>query len=488
MNKLPLLSDKQQMSEENFEVLESNLKRLVDFIIFKIYRKKSKKNGSDVPKQITKTFRYLAQSLKFKSDKLLLVNKKILALEHEEKPSMLKKILATLIVSLTNSNFLSVILGSAAISTGAYAGHRIYERHLTEEEIEGWGKYGVGWFPMFKEIISKVEAPSYTSSWNGWAGNQNFSNLTVNQILDIQDAALHSNYTLTGRLDKYNRPEHSSAYGKYQITRTTLKDLRDSGVISILNEKLTGKKESGGNAKFSNALQDEIGKYLLMKRAGFEQFIEGQINTAQFLSKAHGVWEGIKINDLFRKWAETMKAAAIRQKKGVKTLNEIPKKKLDNLYIGDSKSSPKSVLNFIKSNKPEYYSDKRVFLNTGIQFDKKDKKSVIDELQYLTSSGVREIYIQSLPEEYKEENLFLKEVSNKYGVKYIESPFTSPVTSTQNIKKKSNYLSDEHKPLLKDNKEMKLSFNLLHNKKDIPNAKIVQENIDIHERIVYIDV
>jgi len=95
------------------------------------------------------------------------------------------------------------------------------------------------------------------------------SSMTLTQLMQLQRKMLRN---------KKNRL-NSSAVGKYQITRTTLKDL-----MRRMNLK--------GSEKFTPELQDKMAIELL-KRRGLDKFVSGKISLKDFHNRISKEWASI---------------------------------------------------------------------------------------------------------------------------------------------------------------------------------------------------
>lgn len=129
--------------------------------------------------------------------------------------------------------------------------------------------------PML-DLISAAEGTDAENSYNITLGYGQFldgaqpdlTNMTLNEVREVQSAILsHPDNDLD-----------SSAVGRYQITRTTLDDLKRQLKLS-------------GDEKFTPELQDKLAQALLERR-GLSKFKSGEISKEEFQRNLSKEWEG----------------------------------------------------------------------------------------------------------------------------------------------------------------------------------------------------
>lgn len=118
------------------------------------------------------------------------------------------------------------------------------------------------------DMIGHFESNGNYNAYYGNAGNEevDFSQMTIDEVLAWQDQ-----YVADG--------SPSSAVGKYQFIRGTLRELKESGNYT-------------GDEMFSNDLQDQMATEL-MNRRGYQEFMNGEISAEQFADNMAKEWASL---------------------------------------------------------------------------------------------------------------------------------------------------------------------------------------------------
>ena len=118
-------------------------------------------------------------------------------------------------------------------------------------------------------LIGTEESNSdYNIAYGQKKAEQDFSDMTINQVLQWQ-----ADYVEDGT--------PSSAVGKYQIIRKTLREL-------VKATNLTGSE------KFTPQLQDELA-VALMNRRGYSKWLSGELDTAEFANNLAKEWASLPV-------------------------------------------------------------------------------------------------------------------------------------------------------------------------------------------------
>lgn len=126
------------------------------------------------------------------------------------------------------------------------------------------------------DLIGKAEGTDRGDGYNETLGYGAYTNGDVNltgMTLDEVDSLQ------TQMLNHPNNKWNSSAVGRYQITRTTMRSLRSEMGLT-------------GSEKFTPALQDQMANRLLERR-GLSKWRAGQISTAQFRNNLSLEWASL---------------------------------------------------------------------------------------------------------------------------------------------------------------------------------------------------
>jgi muramidase (phage lysozyme) len=155
------------------------------------------------------------------------------------------------------ANFLARMGVSAAESIMGMMGGDSSEQSQGSSSASDVGNVATGRASTQKiiDLISRYESNggNYNILFGG--GEANITSMTVGELLEYQRKIV-------------NAGAKGSAAGKYQIVPKTLQDLLDKNVVSR-------------DEKFSPAVQDRLGLYLL-KRRGLDEFQAGKLPIEQF--------------------------------------------------------------------------------------------------------------------------------------------------------------------------------------------------------------
>ncbi|RWB50645.1 MAG: hypothetical protein EOQ48_35540, partial [Mesorhizobium sp.] len=120
------------------------------------------------------------------------------------------------------------------------------------------------------EGTDKGEGYNETLGYGAFTGGKvNLEGMTLDQIDQLQ----------TRMLSHPDNKWNSSALGRYQIVRTTLRDLRRDLGLS-------------GDEKFDRRMQDQLGMALLEKR-GLSRWKAGQMTDGQFMNELAKEWASL---------------------------------------------------------------------------------------------------------------------------------------------------------------------------------------------------
>lgn len=107
----------------------------------------------------------------------------------------------------------------------------------------------------------------------------------------ITELSMSDVFELGGKILRHKDNNHdSTAMGKWQLTRTNMKDLMNRNKVDV---KLTD--------TFNATTQDKFFKAALEKR-GLSKFKAGKITKAKFISNLKLEWEGLKKTD--KDWSD----------------------------------------------------------------------------------------------------------------------------------------------------------------------------------------
>lgn len=307
MSRLPILQNHiEEESADKFEDIKITLDKLINVLSFKYFPRKvlpllntnrtisDTKHKDIVGKSLQKNIvrlNTILENRKFGDKGNILI---------DTQNNIVSKIVSFVISIISNSSFMSWGLGLTAAAVTGYTGYRVATHYMTKAEIDEYVKSGASMMDVFKHMLSKREAVGYNDSYNNWAGGRDFSNMTVQEVINTQTMAMYQ----SERTKIYQNGVYkgrSAAYGKYQFIRSTL--------IDLINNKILDPNE-----KFTNATQDRAASYLLMDKRHFKDYIKNpDIYEDQMVKNIRNEWEGFKrmSDDEVRTWLRGMRDASL---------------------------------------------------------------------------------------------------------------------------------------------------------------------------------
>lgn len=193
--------------------------------------------------------------------------KGIVSTAHTDDPEMLKEYIGTLKETMAPEDFNEITAG--ALSDDYAMGSDRVERAIREANPAPTKRTTLAPANVTNilNLVGQAESKnSYTAVYGG--DNPRLTTMTLDDVLALPARP-------TGK-DGVN----SSAVGKYQIIRDTLKGLKaDLGLR--------------GDEMFDEDLQDRLGTHLLQRDAKVDDFLAGKITPEQFQFNLSKVWAGI---------------------------------------------------------------------------------------------------------------------------------------------------------------------------------------------------
>ena len=331
-----IISSNDNEDSSKFEALESSLSKLKKIPLLK--------KDNELFSKLPKLFRI--GSKRTLADRIDETN---LLAEKDVKKKRLSEKSSSSFLDLLMNPITLVIGGFAALWTGGWIIKSVFGDEDWKafndvlDEVLGGGETGYESLGAgattteeFAKTITQYESKQkgYNASYNNWAGNEDLTKKSVEEVLAMQTEAKRSNpktITKDGR--------RSSAIGLYQVTGDTLEGLVKSGKINK-------------SAKFDKVTQDKIGWEVLLL-AGFLRYVKDQSYEDEFIKRLIGKWEGLKnmSKNQIIAFVRSIKNKYIGEKfpQGKKETPDVSKANVDELFIFTKDTGDRSHFDRLES-------------------------------------------------------------------------------------------------------------------------------------------